>query len=299
VEVTIRPIRDNTVLQIEITNACHLSCQNCTRHVGHHRQPYFMEVDYFAKAVASIIESPCRIGVMGGEPALHPKFKDILAIVRDMVPPERREFWTAGFKWGDHKSDIQDTFQAHLIHFNDHISYDGKHKPLLVAIDEVIDDPELKKQLIDNCPYQTHWSASITPKGGFFCEIAASLDWLFDGPGGYDIEDSRWWDKDPADFQDQVAEYCGKCSGAIPQPPLPLASDARGGRDAVNQDMMTEGNMLRLMEIGSPKVARGGFTLWKGGKITADDIPDDPRNPREYRSFEAHDPADIPDATNL
>ena len=31
------------------------------------------------------------------------------------------------------------------------------------------------------------WSASITPKGAFR-EVAASLDYLLDGPGGYPIE---------------------------------------------------------------------------------------------------------------
>ncbi len=289
-----RAIRDNTVIQIEITNACHLSCQNCTRHVGHHRQPYFMDIEFIEKAIDSVIDSPCRIGIMGGEPALHPRFGDVLALVRDRVPLDRREFWTAGFGWGNWKAEIGNTFAQHLIHYNDHVSYDGKHKPLLVAIDDVVEDEDLKKQLIDNCPYQSHWSASITPKGGFFCEIAASLDWLFDGPGGYDISDRRWWDKAPEDFQDQVAQYCGMCSGAIPQPPLPVASDARGGRTKVNFDLMSQSNLDRLRAMGSPKVERGGFELWKGGTITAADIPDDPRNPREYRDFEAHSPEDIP-----
>ena len=123
-----RPIHQNVVIQIEITNACHLSCQNCTRHVGHHRQPYFMEVDYVEKAIDSILDSPCRIGIMGGEPALHPKFMDILGLVANKVPPDRREFWTAGFKWGAYKDAIQETFAPHLIHYNDHVSYDGKHK---------------------------------------------------------------------------------------------------------------------------------------------------------------------------
>ena len=42
--------------------------------------------------------------------------------------------------------------------------------------------------MIDNCWIQSQWSASITPKGGFFCEVAASLDYLFEGPGGYEIK---------------------------------------------------------------------------------------------------------------
>ena len=44
--------------------------------------------------------------------------------------------------------------------------------------------------------------ASITPKGGFFCEVAASLDYLFEGPGGYEIK--RLVEEKPKDFQDQA-----------------------------------------------------------------------------------------------
>ena len=35
-----RPLRDMTIIQIEVTNACYLKCANCTRHVGHHNKPF-------------------------------------------------------------------------------------------------------------------------------------------------------------------------------------------------------------------------------------------------------------------
>jgi hypothetical protein len=248
-----------------------------------------MDLDYFRKAVESVILSPCRIGIMGGEPTLHPKFGEILDIYAILVPISRREFWTAGFAWGKYEKQIKTVFRPDRIAYNDHMSYDGKHAPLLVAIDDVVADPELKAQLIENCPYQSHWSASITPKGGFFCEIAASLDWLFDGPGGYDISDLRWWDKLPCAFQDQVREYCGKCSGAIPMPEF---SDGRGGRDIGSPDIVSRSNLERLRARGSRKIERGDFQLWE--------TPIDhefvrtyaERNPRAFRSFVAHTPED-------
>ncbi len=286
-----RPIYENTVIQIEITNACELACRHCTRHVGHHKNSFFMEPAFFEKAVKSVLESPCRIGIMGGSPTLHPKFSEILAIYRDLVPLERRELWVTDFKWGEYREEMKKTFLAKRIHVNNHVSYDGKHAPLLVSIDDVVDDEELKQQLIENCPYQSHWSASITPKGGFFCEIAASLDSLFDGPGGYDISDTRWWDRTPDQFQDQVKEYCGMCSGAIPQPPLPVTNDGRGGRDE-NKDLMTDSMFKKLCAIGSQKVLKGNYEIWDK-KITREDIPEEVRNPREFRSFEAFSPEDI------
>ena len=40
-----RPLSEMTIIQIEVTNACWLKCSNCTRHVGHHRNPFFMDLD--------------------------------------------------------------------------------------------------------------------------------------------------------------------------------------------------------------------------------------------------------------
>lgn len=255
-----------------------------------------MKPEYFRKAVESVLDSPCRIGVMGGEPTMHPKFLEILAILRELVPDKRRrDFWSSGFRFGVYKPDIYDTFDKDRITYNDHIAYDGRHTPLLVAINEAVDDPELKAHLIENCQFQTHWSASITPKGGYFCEIAASLGWLFDIPG-YDIENKRWWDRTPAQFQDQVDALCGMCSGAIPMPAD--WDDARGGRDenlkpVVAVEQITPGMVEKLRAIGSPKIAKGGYELWTK-KIDWEWVQKyGHRNLRRYRTFVAHDPDDI------
>src|SRR3990167_7075069 len=284
-----RDIAANVVIQIEVTDACPLACQEFTLHVGHHPKPFFMELDFAERAIRATLDSPSRLGLMGGEPTLHKDFRELLALWRDLVPLERRELWTAGFRWGEYADDIKQTFLPELIHYNDHVAYDGMHKPLLIALNEVIDDPELKKQLLDNCPYQTHWSASITPKGGFFCEVAASLDWLFDGPGGWPVVEG-WWKRTVADYTDQVERYCGNCSGAIP---MEAFSDGRGGRDGPTIDHVTPGILAKLAAVGSPKVQRGNFKVFDR-KITREDIEKHAhKNPREYRTFIAHSPQDV------
>lgn len=249
-----------------------------------------MDIGYVRKAITSIIDSPCRIGIMGGEPTMHPHFLEIMDIVEDLVPDRRRrEFWSAGFKFGVYKQRIYEVFDKDRITYNDHLAYDGRHTPLLVAINEVVDDPELRAHLIENCGFQTHWSASINPKGAYFCEIAASLGWLFDIPG-YDISEPCWWDRTPVDFADQVETFCGMCSGAIPMPAD--WSDGRGGRDGLTVEQITPGNLERLRAVGSPKIARGGYELWTQ-KIDREWIEKyGNRNLREYRTFIAHSPED-------
>ena len=44
-----RPLSEMTIIQIEVTNACWLKCSNCTRHVGHHKNPFFMDLDFIEK----------------------------------------------------------------------------------------------------------------------------------------------------------------------------------------------------------------------------------------------------------
>ncbi len=285
-----RPISENTVIQIDVTNVCFLACQGCTRHVGHHRKPYFMDLETVRKAIASLEGCPSRVGIMGGEPAMHPQFLEILAMLREMVPDKsRREYWTAGWKWHEYKDAVLETFLPERIAYNSHEQLTGKHKPLLVSIEETVEDPELRRLLIENCPYQSHWSASITPKGCFPCEVAGSLDWLFDGPGGWPIEPG-WWKRGVDTYGWMVDTLCQKCSGAIP---MESRSDGRGGRDGPTVDVVSPGNLLRLREVRSPKVQRGHIEVQER-PFTLDEIRAAAHlNPREFRDFVAHKPEDV------
>ena len=66
-----------------------------------------MDLGTIAKAMRSLDGYTEQIGIMGGEPVTHPQFREICALVQELVPYERREFWTAGFKWAKHKELIK------------------------------------------------------------------------------------------------------------------------------------------------------------------------------------------------
>lgn len=247
------PIYRMPVIQIEVTNACNLLCSNCTRFVGHHKKPFVMDLKTVAKAIASLDGYPGQIGIMGGEPTMHPKFPEICALVREMIPERRkRQLWTNGHNWEKHKKIIEETFDTDLIIYNDHTNKEvGVHQPLLMAAEDILDDRELMWRLIGNCWVQWRWAASITPKGGFFCEVAAASDFLFDGPGGYPLE-KGWWNKNPNEFTDQVKRYCTKCSAAVPMPGVSSHAD---------YDLISSTNAKRLEEICSPRYLKGRFKL--------------------------------------
>ena len=202
-----------------------------------------MSMDQFKNAVDSLQEYPGIVGVMGGEPTLNPSFVEMsrylykmrpggrkkekfLAPVRDFnvayrrcwsdLRDAKRGLWsTFGAGYYENLELISDIFHHQCL--NDHKNA-GLHQALLIPRKELgIEDAEWH-HLRDNCWIQNEWSASITPKGAFFCEIAAALDMLFDGPGGWPVEPG-WWKRTPAEFGDQL-HWCEMCSAALAAPKI-------------------------------------------------------------------------------
>ena len=200
-----KPIYKAWLIQIEITNACHLSCAHCTRAVSHVKKPYFADLAFVEKALLSLQGWTRGVGCIGGEPTLHPDFPAICKLFRKYFPKRQCGLFTAGGKrYEEHKELIDETFG--IINFNDH-EMGGVHQPMMIASKDVIKDDKLRDELIDKCWLQTVWSPSITPKGAFFCEVAATFDMLFNGPGGYPIEPG-WWKRTVPEFRDQRDRYC-------------------------------------------------------------------------------------------
>jgi len=261
-------------IQIEVTNACHKSCSNCTRFCGEHPKPFFMDVDTFKKAVDSMEGFDGIVGVMGGEPTLHPQFSELVdyyeskvedprpkAFIGDPTPTfkeygrmvkyergRKRGLWSAlGTNYYKHFEQIQDVFAHQVV--NDHHSV-STHQAILVTRKELgIPDDEWVK-LRDNCWVQNLWSASITPKGAFFCEIAGALDMLFNGPGGWPIEPG-WWKRKPSEFGDQL-KWCEMCSCALKVP----ANNANDDTDIVSPKMLE-----KLKEVNGPKIRNDKFVI--------------------------------------
>lgn len=281
------PIYRMKVIQIEITYGCNLQCSQCTRFVGHHKKPFFMSLEMVEKAIDSLKGYKEQIGIMGGEPTLHPQFREICELVEKKIPNRRqRALWTNGLKWNEYKDIINRTFDSDLIIYNDHKDKEvGLHQPLLVAAEEVLDDRELMWRLIGNCWVQWRWAASITPKGGFFCEVAAAQDYLFDGPGGYPLEPG-WWNKNPNEFMDQVKRYCPECGGAVPMPRVSAHAD---------YDLISKKKAERLRKLGSPKFCRGNYKIFDR-KLTEKDVEEIVRlgwTPWSHRPFKQTNPETI------
>ncbi len=287
--------KDMRIIQIDITNTCVFQCSNCTRFCGHHKKPFFMDFETFKRAVDSLDGYVGTIGMMGGEPTLNPEFErmaEYLAskkpkkVSNKMLRPQKHfmdgihdlEFdHTFLYPCGDgmrqtvdgpglwattlgnykkYYETIQDCIQYQALNDHSNAMY---HQPALISRKSLgITDEEWPK-IRDNCWIQNVWSASITPKGAFFCEVAASLDMLFDGPGGWEIEPG-WWKREPKDFGDQL-HWCELCG-------LACETFMRNANDRVYD--VSEDIHEKLCKIGSRLVntEHENIVEIKDGKVT-------------------------------
>jgi hypothetical protein len=294
------------VIQIDITNACHKACSNCTRFCGEHPKPFFMDVETFKKAVDSMDGYEGIVGIMGGEPTLHPQFGEMMEYYAEKIEEPRpgafigaptpsfkeygrmvkyqrgrkRGLWSSlGAGYYRNFEQIQDVFPYQNL--NDHQTV-NTHQAILITRKELgIPDEEWFK-LRDNCWIQNIWSASITPKGAFFCEIAAALDTLFNGPGGWPIEPG-WWKRKPSDFGEQL-NWCEMCSVALKVPTMNANEDT---------DIVSPLMYEKLKQVNGPKVRKNQLVVLDPKAYDASKIEGHEADPIWYFPKDQRDEARI------
>lgn len=286
-----RPIAECATIQIDITSACVLRCSNCTRFCGT-REPFFMDFEDFQVAIDSLVgyseQAHAVVGIMGGEPTLHPLFEKFCKYAASKIAREKLGLWSTfppAFK--RYRETICKTFGVVLL--NDHSRDDILHAPVLMAAEDyfrkecpqcagsgqignfiypangpkcpacggkgtVTDDANLFLAT-EHCWIQTSWSASINPTGAWFCEVAAALADLYRGTKdaapeelGWMVEPD-WWKKTTKDFTAQREWACRKCGAALP------IARTRTSQDET--DDISPSSLERLKEIKSRKLARG------------------------------------------
>ena len=256
------PPRQQWCIQIDVTNACPRACSNCTRMLAHSRAPFFITVGQFEQAACAVRDFLTEsepdhdgrgklIGMIGGEPLMHPQFSSLAKIMAQEIPDRRRRgLWTGlcleGHAYGPL---VRDTFG--YLNQNLHRA-ECVHQPVLVAVQDVIRDENRMWELIDACPLQRKWSSAITPKGFFFCEVAAAMDVIFEGPGGLPVSPGCWR-HDLADYRDQIERWCPRCGVCLPLP---------GRRDDDSVDDISQSNLEALRKLGSPRIRKGDYVVF-------------------------------------
>jgi hypothetical protein len=286
----VRSPADMDLLMVESSNRCFLSCSNCTRAVAHQTETREITPEQFRQALRNLdgwYQPGRAVGLIGGEPTLNRRFRELCEVFKEEWNPgqdtthgrapipiaefdrfasERlfdrgngRGLWTSfGPKFREYYEDIMDCMS--LWNPNDHSEGTGLHQTGMVDAREMMDALGLPwedfPKYRDNCWVQNTWSASITPKGNYFCEFAGQLDLLYnDGKRAWKDEPG-WWKRTPDQFGDQL-EICEMCSLCLPGP---------SQRDALERDIISENHRKRLEVIGSPAVKKGRYELYDSAK---------------------------------
>ena len=289
--------RHMRIIEIDITNACDKRCSNCTRLCGHHQKPYFMNFETFKRAVDSLDGYQGIRSIMGGEPTLHPEFERFIRYLGSKFPKRKNPYIypQKDFIKKVHQVELDNfemindgveridivgpgmfsnmgaTYKKHYEVISDILPFQGLndhlnpiyHQTALITRKELgIPDDEWVK-LRDNCWLQNEWSAGITPKGAFFCEVAGVLDMLLDGPGGWPIEPG-WWKRTPDQFGDQL-HWCELCGFAL---------DTFTRDSAEEVDDMSPEWYERLKRLQSPKLRSGRANVIKieNGRIAEESM---------------------------
>lgn len=111
------------VIQVLVTRACDKACFHCTQGSQLAGKPSMMTPEQFDLALRSLDGYFGTVGMFGGNPAMHPKFDELCAIMRERVPYEQRGIWCNN-PLGQGKI-IRETFNPARSNLNVHLDVDA------------------------------------------------------------------------------------------------------------------------------------------------------------------------------
>jgi hypothetical protein len=233
---------------------------------AHVDEPFFMSLEDYEQALQAYEDFPHesepnpnagdppglkRVGMMGGEPLTHPEFPALCHLLCKYIPDRQHR---AIFTGADLRFHPYGQLTRQVFGYINHNEHDERceHQPVLVGIQEIVEDEARMWAMIEACPLQRLWSCGITPKGFFPCEIHGVFDWVFHGPGGLPVTPGCWR-HDLADYREWVERWCPRCGFALPL----------GGRlDSEGRDDISPANLEALRSLGSPRVLASDYVLF-------------------------------------
>jgi hypothetical protein len=146
------------VIQIWVTRACDKACFNCTQASNYAGNPGMISVAQFRNACRSLRGYFGVVGMFGGNPAVHPRFEELCAVMREEVPIEQRGIWSNNPMTIEKARIMRETFNPFVSNLNVHLdrkahdmfkegwpecgpvglTTDSRHSPVFVAMKDVL-----------------------------------------------------------------------------------------------------------------------------------------------------------------
>jgi hypothetical protein len=209
--------RSRSRIELDVTWACDLRCFHCNRSCEQAPTGEAMTVDQVRRFVDESLARGKRwerIRVLGGEPTLHPAFREILAELlryREAVPDVVVEVATHG---------ATERARAAVRALPPGVRVDDSHKvgreqPFEAFNRAPADDPRHRRSdFRAGCGVTEHCGIGLGPFGYYPCAVAAGIDRVV----GLDRGRKALPD-DADDLHDQLAAFCRLCGHYDPSPP--------------------------------------------------------------------------------
>jgi hypothetical protein len=204
--------RSRDMIEVDITYRCNLSCPNCNRSIGRAPSRESMSVSQIARFVDRSIEREkrwYRIRILGGEPTLHPRFRQVLdefLRYKDWSPDCILELVTNG-----HGARVQGVLEripdgVRIENSSKTGEIEPSFRPFSVA---PIDDPRYGRADFSNgCAVMRDCGMGLTPGGYYPCAVAGGIDRVLGS--GLGLQDLPADDDDMADACRNLCRLCGR-----------------------------------------------------------------------------------------
>lgn len=203
-------------VEIDITWACNLRCNNCNRSCQQAPTGIQMDIEQIHRFVQESVamgKQWSRIRVLGGEPLLHPQVLEILDVLRkwraEHHPPAVIEVATNGH--GEKVLEVLEKVPSDISIENSHKQTD--EQAFLPFNHAPIDDPQLRRSdFRHGCWVTENCGVGLTPHGWYPCAVAGGIDRVVGlGLGRPGLP------ADSDDLDDQLEALCRWCGGFDPR----------------------------------------------------------------------------------
>jgi hypothetical protein len=187
------------VIQIWTTRACDKSCFGCTQGSNLAGKPGLISVEQFRQACKSLKGYFGVVGMFGGNPATHPQFEDLCAVMREEVPFGQRGLWSNNPMSFRNAVIMRNTFNPRVSNLNvhlDEVAYslfkegwpesivvglheDSRHSPPYVAMKDVLKKP------CPNC--DGTGKVDYGEEGSFPCATCNSTGQIYDEEKAWEL----------------------------------------------------------------------------------------------------------------
>jgi len=146
------------VIQVHVTRACNQACFHCTQGSNFGGKAAFMPPEMFRQACRSLKGYFGVVGMFGGNPATHPQFRELCAVMREEVPADQRGLWCNDPMTLENAVEMRRTFAPGISNLNVHLdqkafdlfkqgwpecnpvglTQDSRHGPVFLAMKDVV-----------------------------------------------------------------------------------------------------------------------------------------------------------------